>query len=135
MRSYIWLASMLISVFSLFTSYEASAQDPEPPDMNQIAEEEADKLQRLLDLEDWQVFYVDSTLKANYAQLQAEYDKLQTSKVGNIVLYQEAHDRCSDRIDAAYKAIFNDKQWAQYLKNGAAKLQKQRAKRKTQSRE
>ena len=135
MRSYIWLASMLISVFSLFTSYEASAQDPEPPDMNQIAEEEADKLQRLLNLEDWQVFYVDSTLKANYAQLKAEYDKLQTSKVGNIVLYQEAHDRCSDRIDAAYKAIFNDKQWAQYLKNGAAKLQKQRAKRKAQSRE
>lgn len=135
MRSYIWLASMLISVFSLFTSYEASAQDPEPPDMNQIAEEEADKLQRLLNLEDWQVFYVDSTLKANYAQLKAEYDKLQTSKVGNIVLYQEAHDRCSDRIDTAYKAIFNDKQWAQYLKNGAAKLQKQRAKRKAQSRE
>lgn len=133
MRSYIWLASMLISVFSLFTSYEASAQDPEPPDMNQIAEEEADKLQRLLNLEDWQVFYVDSTLKANYAQLKVEYDKLQTSKVGNIVLYQEAHDRCSDRIDAAYKAIFNDKQWAQYLKNGAAKLQKQRAKRREKS--
>ena len=133
MRSYIWLASMLISVFSLFSAYEASAQNPEPPDMNQIAEEEADRLQRLLDLEDWQVFYVDSTLKANYAQLQVEYDKLQTSKVGNIVLYQEAHDRCSDRIDAAYKSFFTEKQWALYLKNGAAKLQKQRAKRKEKS--
>lgn len=133
MRSYIWLASMLISVFSLFSTYEAAAQNPEPPDMNKLAEEEADKLQRLLDLEDWQVFYVDSTLKVNYAMLQAEYDKLQTSKVGNIVLYQEAHDRCSDRIDAAYKSFFTEKQWALYLKNGAAKLQKQRAKRKEKS--
>ena len=133
MRSYIWLASMLIGVFSLFSTYEAAAQNPEPPDMNKLAEEEADKLQRLLDLEDWQVFYVDSTLKVNYAMLQAEYDKLQTSKVGNIVLYQEAHDRCSDRIDAAYKSFFTEKQWALYLKNGAAKLQKQRAKRKEKS--
>lgn len=133
MRSYIWLASMLISVFSIFSTYEAAAQNPEPPDMNKLAEEEADKLQRLLDLEDWQVFYVDSTLKVNYAMLQAEYDKLQTSKVGNIVLYQEAHDRCSDRIDAAYKSFFTEKQWALYLKNGAAKLQKQRAKRKEKS--
>ena len=124
---------MLISVFSLFSTYEAAAQNPEPPDMNKLAEEEADKLQRLLDLEDWQVFYVDSTLKVNYAMLQAEYDKLQTSKVGNIVLYQEAHDRCSDRIDAAYKSFFTEKQWALYLKNGAAKLQKQRAKRKEKS--
>ena len=124
---------MLIGVFSLFSTYEAAAQNPEPPDMNKLAEEEADKLQRLLDLEDWQVFYVDSTLKVNYAMLQAEYDKLQTSKVGNIVLYQEAHDRCSDRIDAAYKSFFTEKQWALYLKNGAAKLQKQRAKRKEKS--
>ena len=124
---------MLISVFSLFSTYEAAAQNPEPPDMNKLAEEEADKLQRLLDLEDWQVLYVDSTLKVNYAMLQAEYDKLQTSKVGNIVLYQEAHDRCSDRIDAAYKSFFTEKQWALYLKNGAAKLQKQRAKRKEKS--
>ena len=124
---------MLISVFSLFSTYEAAAQNPEPPDMNKLAEEEADKLQRLLDLEDWQVFYVDSTLKVNYAMLQAEYDKLQTSKVGNIVLYQEAHDRCSDRIDEAYKSFFSEKQWALYLKNGAAKLQNQRAKRKEKS--
>lgn len=130
MKTNISLAGVLASAFLAFASFGLSAQTPEPPDMNQIAEDEADRLQRLLELEDWQVFYVDSTLKANYAQLQAEYDKLQKSKVGNIVLYQEAHDRCSDRIDAAYKSYFTEKQWALYLKNGAAKLQKQRAKRK-----
>ena len=117
-------------IVSMIFSVSVSAQQQEGPDVYQQAEDEADRLQRALDLEDWQVFYVDSTLKANYAQLQAEYDKLQKSKVGNIVLYQEAHDRCSDRIDAAYKSYFTEKQWALYLKNGAAKLQKQRAKRK-----
>jgi hypothetical protein len=35
-----------------------------------------------------------------------------------------------DQIDATYKRIFNEKQWAAYLKSGAAKAQKARAKRK-----
>lgn len=107
-----------------------SAQNQEPVDLNVLAEEEADKLARLIDLEDWQVFYVDSTLKANFFQLQVELEKLQKAKVTNTSLYQDAKDRCWDEIDRNYKKWFTPEQWTAYLKTGAGKLQKQRAKRK-----
>jgi hypothetical protein len=35
-----------------------------------------------------------------------------------------------DTIDASYKKIFTQTQWAAYLKSGAGKAQKARAKRK-----
>lgn len=129
MNRYIWVAIMLAGILSLSLIDDVSAQEPQQPDMNKIAEEEADRLQNLLELEDWQVFYVDSTLKASYAKLQMEYDRLHKAKVSNIVLYQEAHDKCSESIDASYKSIFTEEQWAAYLKSGAAKQQKKRAKR------
>jgi hypothetical protein len=122
---------MFFAVMTGVSLLDASAQQqPEKPDLNVMAEEEADKLQKLLDLEDWQVFYVDSTLKANYAALQLEFENLQKAKVTNTAIYQEAQDKFWDSVEASYKKYFTDKQWALYLKNGAAKAQKQRAKRR-----
>ena len=122
---------MFFAVMTGVSLLDASAQQqPEKPDLNVMAEEEADKLQKLLDLEDWQVFYVDSTLKANYAALQLEFENLQKAKVTNTAIYQEAQDKFWDSVEASYKKYFTDKQWALYLKNGAGKAQKQRAKRR-----
>ena len=90
----------------------------------------ADRLQRVLDLEDWQVFYVDSILKHDYTAMMAEADKLRAAKVANSSLYIEVNDRWMEKIDAAYRKIFTDEQWAAYLKQGAGKAQKARAKRK-----
>ena len=107
------------------------AQEPEKPkEPWEIAEEEADRLQRVLELEDWQVFYVDSTLKHDYQQLTDEIDKLRASKVSNTSLYIAVQDKWMDTIDASYKKIFTQTQWAAYLKTGAGKAQKARAKRK-----
>ena len=109
----------------------ALAQEQEKPkEIWEQAEEEADRLQRVLDLEDWQVFYVDSTLKHDFPAMMAEYDKLRASKVSNTSLYVAIQDKWMEKIDAAYKRIFTEKQWAAYLKSGAAKAQKARAKRK-----
>ena len=38
--------------------------------------------------------------------------------------------RIKDEIDRNYQRWFTEEQWKAYLKSGAAKLQKQRAKRK-----
>ena len=119
----------------LFVSmFSASAQQPQKqPDIYQQAEEEADRLQRVLDLEDWQVFYVDSTLKHNFVAMMAEYEKLRASKVSNVMLYQNVQDKWLEKTDSTYMRIFNPQQWALYLKSGAAKAQKARAKRKAQA--
>ena len=111
-----------------------SAQEPEKqPDIYEQAEMEADRLQKVLNLEDWQVFYVDSTLKHDFPAMMAEYDKLRASKVSNASLYVAIQDKWMEQIDATYRRIFTDEQWAAYLKSGAARAQKARAKRKASS--
>ena len=91
---------------------------------------EADRLQRVLDLEDWQTFYVDSTLKHDFPAMLAEYEELKNAKVANTSMYQAVQDKWLDQIDATYRRIFNDEQWAAYLKQGAGKAQKAREKRR-----
>ena len=121
----------LTAVMAFMSQPEASAQTPaKQPDMYERAEQEADRLQQLLDLEDWQVFYVDSTLKHDYPALMAEYDQLGASKVNNQALYQQVYDKWMEQIDRTYQRIFDEKQWAAYLKSGAARAQKARDKRK-----
>ena len=111
----------LLMVFS----FGLSAQEREKP-----METWADRLQQALDLEDWQVFYVDSTPKHDYAALMAEAEKLQASKVSNASMYIAVQDKWMDKIEETYKKIFTEAQWAVYLKTGAAKAQKAREKRK-----
>lgn len=128
------VSAVFLTTFSMLFNYTVSyAQQQEEPDMFEMAEKEADRLQRLLDLEDWQVFYVDSTLKHDYPAMIEEYKKLKDSKVSNTSLYQAVNDKWMEQIDATYKRIFDQKQWAAYLKSGAAKAQKARAKRKAKT--
>ena len=123
----------IVAAFLFLGSFVASAQEQKQPDIYQQAETEADRLQILLDLEDWQVFYVDSTLKHDWPAMIAEYDDLRMKKVSNSSMYQAIQDKWMEQIDKTYEKIFNPEQWAAYLKTGAAKLQKAREKRKAKA--
>ena len=127
-RAFVAVATFF--ALSFFCCEANAQQQPKQPDIYEQAEMEADRLQRVLDLEDWQVFYVDSTLKHDFPAMMAEYDRLQASKVTNASMYQAVQDKWMEQIDATYKKIFNEQQWAAYLKSGAARAQKARAKRK-----
>lgn len=122
---------VLLAFLSALFSVRALAQQPEKqPDIYQQAEMEADRLQKLLDLEDWQTFYVDSTLKHDFPAMMAEYEQMKNAKIGNTNMYVEVQDKWMDQIDATYKKIFSDEQWATYLRQGAGKAQKAREKRR-----
>ena len=127
------VATFMMVLYASFGTFEMMAQEPKQPDIYQQAENEADRLQKLLDLEDWQVFYVDSTLKHDYPAMIAEYEKLRSSKVSSDLLFLAVQDRWMEQIDNTYKRIFNPQQWAAYLKSGAAKMQKAREKRKAKA--
>lgn len=81
------------------------------------------------DLEDWQTFYVDSIFTYNFTQRRDELLELQSKKV----TVEDAYARIDDKwMEATYQAlhkVFNEKQWAKYLKTGAAKDKKARDKR------
>ena len=129
-----WKFCQSLAFFFVFTCLTAYAQQqPEKPDVYEQAEMEADRLQRILDPEDWQLVYVDSTLKHDFPAMMADYEELQKSKVANTSMYQAVQDKWMDQIDATYRKIFTDEQWAAYLKQGAGKAQKARAKRKAQA--
>ena len=133
MKSDVCRKALFIALLSLFAwSFDAVAQQgkDEGPDIYEQAEQEADRLQGLLDLEDWQTFYVDSTLKHDFSAMMAEFDKLTAAKVTNTDIFQSVQDKWWDAIDASYKNIFTEEQWNAYLKTGAAKAQKQREKRR-----
>ena len=132
MKSYMYILCIAMAFILAGMLTETKAQTQEPLDIELLAEEEANKYQELLKLEDWQVFYVDSTLKHDFPSMMAEIDKLRNSKVSNMMLFQAVQDKWMDQIDATYKRIFNPQQWAAYLKTGAAKAQKAREKRKAQ---
>ena len=124
------MASLAALILTFASEANASAQQQEKaPDVFEQAEKEADRLANLLDLEDWQVFYVDSTLKHDFPAMMAAYEELQKSKVTNMDMYQSVQDKWMDQIDQTYKRIFSEEQWAAYLKSGAARAQKARAKR------
>ena len=130
MKLKIFMVVLSSAFMFMVAGVEASAQQPEQPDIYEQAENEADRLQRLLDLEDWQTFYVDSTLKHDFPAMMEEFTQLQTSKVSNTSIYQDVRDKWMDQIDATYKRIFTEEQWTAYLKSGAGKAQKARAKRR-----
>ena len=122
---------LLICVFTIFFAGKLCAQDPQKaPDIYQQIEDEADRLQRILDLEDWQVFYVDSILKHNFPAMREEFEQLSKQKVSNTTLYMSVQDKWLEKTDSAYMKIFTKEQWAAYLKSGAGKQQKARAKRR-----
>lgn len=125
----------IILFFAIFLSSTElyAQQQPEQPDVYEMAEIEADRLQRLLDLEDWQTFLVDSTLKHDIPAMIAENDRLRDSKVANSSMYYAVQDKWMEKVDESYKKIFTEEQWAAYLKSGAGKAQKMREKRKEQA--
>ena len=106
------MALALVCMFVL-GQQSINAQEPDKQfELLEKAEAEADRLQRVLNLEDWQVFYVDSTLKHDYPAMLAECEKLQASKVMNTSLYIAVQDKWMEQIDVTYKRIFTEEQWA-----------------------
>ena len=85
--------------------------------------------ERLLALEDWQTFYVDSILTHDYEALNQELKGLQAAKMTNTDVYQQVQDKWAEQIYVSMQKVLDEGQWAKYLKNGAAREKKARDKR------
>ena len=121
---------IILSAAALLFSLASYAQEPhKEPDFYELAEKETERLQRTVKLEDWQIFYVDSILVHDYMAMNDDLQRLQANKVSNSSIYQSIQDKWMEKIDNAFRKFFTDEQWAAYLKQGAAKAQKARAKR------
>lgn len=123
-----FLSILACSLFLLGAAPGALAQQKERTP-EEIASQEAERLETLLSLEGWQVFYVDSILQNNYSHMQAELYGLRDSKVENVDLYVSVRDKWNQLTYDAFSKVFNEDQWNRYLKSGAGKEMKLRQKR------
>ena len=126
----------LIIVLSLLP-FCASAQqsqadkekEKEEKQMREMIDKMVETLEDNLKLEDWQLFYADSILTHDYAEMTAELQALNKAKVSNPIAYEKAQDKWMEQIYQAFHKVFDEEQWAKYLKQGAARDKKARDKR------
>ena len=124
----------LVAALCALTALPLAAQGPQSPEeqekaMYEAIDKEIDRQTTVLDLADWQIFRIDSTLTHDYKAMTAEIEALRTSKVSNASAYMAVQDKWMEAIYQSYHSILNEAQWAKYLKGGASKAKKARDKR------
>lgn len=132
------LHRLLISIIAISLmggSLSMMAQTKTPQEIEQdkalrtSLDAELERLEKLLELDYAQVFYIDSMLTANYDSLYTEFRQLQKTMVSNNDLYVSVQDKWMTKIYYAFETLLNDDQWAKYKKSGAERAQKSRDKR------
>lgn len=114
-----------------FVCWTSVAQDEnKQPTPEEMAEKETERLEKALKLEDWQVFYVDSTLVHDYSAWMEELNGLRKARVENSDLYVSIQDKWMERIEDAYRKFFTEDQWQEYLKQGGERIIRERQKRR-----
>lgn len=122
------IAAMLLLPFQA-GAQQAQGAEEEIKQMREAIDQTVENYERILELEDWQSFYVDSILTHDYDALRAELKSLQAAKMSNADVYQQVQDKWAEQIYVALQKVLDEKQWAKYLKNGAAREKKARDKR------
>lgn len=121
---------LVISASTAFAQQNPPSPEEQEKKLSEGIQKEVERLESLLKLEDWQVFYVDSILNHDYRAMQQEMNELSSAKVSNYDIYTRASDKWAEKIYVAFRKVLNDDQWTKYLKNGAARDKKAREKRK-----
>jgi len=114
-----------------FDEEEARAKNLEM--VYELVEQIIDRDTKTYNLEDWQVFKIDSTLVHDYMALIEAKTALSKRGVDKADYYIALQDKWTEQIYNSYRSILNDEQWEKYLKNGAAKEKKARDRRAAQN--
>lgn len=122
------IAAMLLLPFQA-GAQQAQGAEEGIKQMREAIDQTVENYERILELEDWQSFYVDSILTHDYDALRVELKSLQAAKMSNADVYQQVQDKWAEQIYVALQKVLDEKQWAKYLKNGAAREKKARDKR------
>jgi len=130
-----YLIFSLLLMLAMLVPSNLKAQQKDDPaaqekKMREFIDSEVERMTSSLKLEDWQVFYVDSTLNHDYTALNEEFKKMSDAKITNYDIYTAIQDKWMEAIYNSYHKFLNQDQWAKYLKSGAFRDQKARDKRK-----
>ena len=115
-------------LLALTTSLYAQTQKQEPKTPEEAAVEQALKLQQSLKLSDYQLFYVDSILQANFVGQYQEFEKMKTSGLQSQKSYEDVYNKWKSKTEDAFEKILDKAQFEKFLKLSgvSAKERKQR---------
>lgn len=120
---------VLLLLFPVCAFAQQQSPQDEEKKMYEMIEKEVERYEKTLELSGWQVFYVDSILTHDYNAMKEELMTLSKAKVSSSDVYVQVQDKWMEKIYVAFGKVFNEEQWAKYLKQGGAKEKKARDKR------
>lgn len=126
MKNSLFLSISLIFLFStpIFGQQQEKQKEPE-----EVAADEAIRLEKLLELEPHQTFFVDSILQHDMRALYDEMQEMQKSGMQDFTSYKAVRERWLAQMEAGYQKIFTPDQWTKYLKS-QGKLKKEKPAKK-----
>lgn len=104
-------------------------KEEEEKALYETIDKEIERYTSMLNLEDWQIFRIDSIMTYNLRAMMDEIETLQKGKVSNTNAYIQAQDKWYEATYQAFMQNFTPEQQAKYLKSGAARAKKARDKR------
>ena len=123
-----WIGALLL--LPLWAgAQQPQSEEEELKQMREMIDRTVDNYTSLLELDDWQIFYVDSILTHDYEAMRQEVKGMRDAKMTNTEGYQRVQDKWAEQVYNAFQKVFNEEQWAKYLKTGAARDKKSRDKR------
>ena len=115
--------------FCAFAQQQQQSEEEEYKQFREAIDKTVDNYTDLFDLEIWQTFYVDSILTHDYEAMRDELKLMQAAKMSTTDAYTRVQDKWEEQMYVAMEKVLDEKQWAKYLKTGAAREKKARDKR------
>lgn len=114
-RNIFFLLALILAatVFSPVVMAQNQEDEKTPEEM---ALEEADRLEKLLALEPHQTFYIDSILQHDMRGMYDEMQLLQMSGTKEYTAFKQVRDKWLSKIDSAYVKVLTEDQWMEYRK-------------------
>lgn len=129
-------ALMALLTFPLALPAQSGAGKTEAEQEQELYEaiqKQVENYETSLELEDWQVFYVDSILTHNTMAVSDEFKRMNALRVSNSDIYLNVRDSWEEKTYEAFRKILTEEQWTKYIKLGAGREKKSRDKRKAKN--
>ncbi|MDD2280199.1 MAG: hypothetical protein PHT23_01010, partial [Bacteroidales bacterium] len=101
--------------FSPFIYCQNQEQQPQKTPI-EVASEQAERLQKELNLKDYQLFLVDSVLQRNFTDLMNEIESMKVAGIQTRESYKSVQDKWTAKTDLAFEKIFDKEQFIKFLK-------------------
>lgn len=108
--------ALLFAFAALFIFSPLAAQQQPEKSPEEYAIEEADRLEKELNLNGTQMFYVDSILRANFISLQEDMERLKERGSEDYNAYTVTREKWIQKTMDSFKGILDEQQYIQYLK-------------------